>query len=81
MSHETICPAIFAHPRGELRRQFVACLRRGRSTRMPRSRGIERQGQIPAMVSIKVRLPEMDGRVMPGHWEGDFIKGASAPAA
>lgn len=27
------------------------------------------------MVSIHVRPPEIEGRVMPGHWEGDFIKG------
>ncbi len=76
VSHETIYTAIYAQPRGELRRQLVACLRQGRSTRMPRSRGTDRRGQIPDMVSIHVRPPEVDERVMPGHWEGDFIKGA-----
>jgi len=76
VSHETIYTAIYAQPRGELRRQLVACLCHGRSTRMPRTRGDDRRGQIPEMVSIHVRPPEVDDRVMPGHWEGDFIKGA-----
>jgi IS30 family transposase len=76
VSHESIYTAIYAQRRGELRRQLVACLRHGRSTRMPRSRGQDRRGQIPDMVSIHVRPPEVNDRVMPGHWEGDFIKGA-----
>ena len=77
VSHETIYTAIYAQPRGELRRQLVACLRHGRSTRMPRTRGADRRGQIPEMVSIHVRPPSVEDRVMPGHWEGDFIKGAA----
>ena len=76
VSHETIYNAIYALARGELRRQLIACLRFGRSTRLPRSRGTDRRGQIPDMVSIHVRPPEIEDRVMPGHWEGDFIKGA-----
>ena len=76
VSHETIYTAIYAQPRGELRRQLIACLRRGHSTRMPRTRGVDRRGQIPDMLSIHVRPPEIEDRVMPGHWEGDFIKGA-----
>jgi IS30 family transposase len=76
VSHDTIYTAIYAHPRGELRRQLIACLRHGRSTRMPRKRGVDRRGQIPEMVSIHVRPPEVEARLMPGHWEGDFIKGA-----
>ena len=59
-----------------MRRQLIACLRQGRGTRLPRSRGADRRGQIPEMVSIHVRPPEVDDRIMPGHWEGDLIKGA-----
>jgi IS30 family transposase len=81
VSHETIYTAIYAQPRGELRRQLIACLRHGQSTRLPRSRGADRRGQIPDMVSIHVRPPEVDDRVMPGHWEGDLIKGAGNKSA
>jgi transposase, IS30 family len=77
VSHETIYTAIYAQPRGELRRQLIACLRRGHSTRMPRTRGVDRRGQIPDMLSIHVRPPEIEDRVIPGHWESDLIKGAA----
>jgi transposase, IS30 family len=69
VSHETIYIAIYAQPRGELRRDH--------NTRMPHTRGLERRGQIPDMLSIHVRPPEIEDRVMPGHWEGNFIKGAA----
>jgi IS30 family transposase len=76
VSHETIYIAIYAHPRGELRRELIACLRQGHAKRLPRSRGTDRRGRLPEMLSIHVRPPEVDDRIMPGHWEGDFIKGA-----
>src|SRR5260370_35087071 len=72
----TINAANIAKPRGYLRSWLFACLRHGHSTRMSRKRGTARRGQMPDMVSIHVRPPEVDDRVMPGHWEGDFIKGA-----
>ncbi|MGF6812439.1 IS30 family transposase [Paraburkholderia sp. Clong3] len=81
VSHETIYNAIYARPRGELRRQLIACLRQTHNTRMPRSRGNDRRGQLAGMLSIHVRPPEVDDRVMPGHWEGDFIKGAGNRSA
>jgi transposase, IS30 family len=76
VSHETIYTTIYAHPKGELRRELIALLRRRQSKRMPRSRGEDRRGQIPDMVSIHVRPPQIEDRAMPGHWEGDLIKGA-----
>jgi transposase, IS30 family len=76
VSHETIYNAIYAHPKGELRKALISCLRQGRSTRRPRSGGEDRRGQIPDMVSIHLRPPEVNDRTLPGHWEGDLIKGA-----
>jgi hypothetical protein len=73
--------AIYAHASGELRRQLIACLRQGKRTRRPRSVSQDRRGRIPEMVSIHVRPPEVEDRVMPGHWEGDLIKGAANRSA
>ena len=81
VSHETIYTAIYAQPKGDLRKQLIACLRQGRSTRKPRSAGEDRRGQLPEMVSIHVRPPEVNDRLMPGHWEGDLIKGAGNKSA
>ena len=75
-SHETIYTAIYAVPRGALRKELVALLRQGRGARKPRSRGTDRRGALQDIVSIHVRPPEVEDRLMPGHWEGDFIKGA-----
>jgi transposase, IS30 family len=76
LSHETIYTALYAHPGGSLRRELIACLRQGRSTRRPRSAGTDRRGRLLDMVSIHLRPPAVADRVLPGHWEGDFIKGA-----
>lgn len=57
------------------------CLRQGKITRRPRSGGVDRRGQIPDMVSIHVRPPEIEDRQMPGHWEGNLIKGKDNASA
>ena len=74
--HETIYTAIYVMPRGGLQRELIGCLRQARGKRRPRSRGKDRRGQIPDMVSLHVRPPEIEDRLVPGHWEGDLIKGA-----
>ena len=81
VSHETIYTCIYAMPKGELRKDLIACLRRAKSKRMPRSRGEDRRGQMPDLLSIHVRPPEANDRAFPGHWEGDLIKGAGNRSA
>jgi transposase, IS30 family len=81
VSHETIYNAIYAMPRGELKRELVACLRMARAKRWPRSRGEDRRGQMADLLSIHVRPPEVADRQFPGHWEGDLIKGAGNQSA
>ncbi len=81
VSHETIYTAIYAMPRGELRTEVIGLLRQARRARKPRARGEDRRGQIPDMVSIHVRPPEIEERVIPGHWEGDTILGTGRGSA
>ena len=75
VSHETIYSAIDLMPRGALRTEVIGWLRFGHAKRRPRARGEDRRGQIPERVSIHDRPPEIDERLVPGHWEGDLIKG------
>ena len=63
-------------PRGELRKELIGHLRQHHKSRRPRSRGTDRRGQIPNMVRIAERPAEVEERLVPGHWEGDLIKGA-----
>ena len=81
VSHETIYNCIYAQPVGELRKELIATLRHAHNKRMPRSKGQDRRGQIPDMLSIHVRPPEIEDRQFPGHWEGDLIKGAANASA
>lgn len=76
VSHETIYNALYVLPKGELRAELLRCLRQGRRARRPRARGQDRRGQIQDMTSLHVRPPEVEDRLIPGHWEGDLIKGA-----
>lgn len=76
VSHETIYNALYVMPKGELRTELLGCLRQARRVRRPRARGQDRRGQIQDMTSLHVRPPEIEDRLIPGHWEGDLIKGA-----
>ena len=81
VSHETIYTALYALPRGELRRELLLCLRQGHQNRRPRSRGKDRRGFVTDDVKITERPEEIEGRLIPGHWEGDLIKGAANRSA
>ena len=76
VSHETIYCAIYAMPRSTLRTELVSLLRKSHKTRLPRARGTARKGGLPNMTNISLRPPEVAARIVPGHWEGDLIKGA-----
>ena len=77
VSHETIYQSIYVYPRGQLRRELQACLRTGRAVRYRRGRR-ETRGRIVAAVPIGQRPAEVEGRLVPGHHEGDLIMGSTA---
>jgi transposase, IS30 family len=81
VSHETIYSAVYMVPRGELRTQMVTALRHSHAKRLPRARGTSRKGNIADLVPLSERPAEVDSRQVPGHWEGDFIKGARNASA
>ena len=79
--HETIYCAIHAMPRGALRTELVSLLRRSQAGRMPRTRGSARFTGVQDMTNISLRPAEVCARIVPGHWEGDLIKGAANRSA
>lgn len=78
ISHESIYQSLYVYPRGELTRELKAHLRRGRTSRQPRGQRTNKHDRINAMVSIHDRPEEVEGRLVPGHHEGDLIKGSLA---
>ena len=76
LSAETIYAGLDVLPRGALRTELLAALRQTRKTRRPRARGTARGGQIPNLTPIAARPTEVATRTVPGHWEGDLLKGA-----
>src|ERR1022692_4146835 len=72
VSHETIYHTLYAMPRGELRRELIACLRWSRDKRRSKTRTPDGRGHIAEMQSIHLRPPEVADRLIPGHWEADM---------
>lgn len=80
-SAETVYKYLYVMPKGELRTEVLAFLRQSRKSRRPRSRGKDRRGCITNMSLIKDRPSEVEERLVPGHWEGDLIKGKGNASA
>ena len=71
VSHEAIYQWVYAQPVAELRRQLVA-LRTGRTKRTgPRPAPAPR---IREPRYLDERPDEVQGRAVPGHWEGDLVR-------
>src|SRR5260370_618033 len=77
-SHETSEPSLVIQARGvekeELRGhvRFKRRIRRSQHSRIFR----DSRGQIADAISIAQRAAEVEGRAIPGHWEGGLIAGS-----
>ena len=81
ISHEAIYQALYVQGRGALRRELTACLRTGRSLRVPRER-VRNRGKsfVTPEILISERPACIEDRAIPGHWEGDLILGLASSA-
>jgi IS30 family transposase len=76
VSHETIYAAIYAQPRGGLKAAMIEALRQGKPVRGRRRTTLAGSAMVPETLRIINRPEEIEARLVPGHWEGDLIKGA-----
>jgi IS30 family transposase len=78
VSHETIYRSLFIQARGALKQELIQHLRSKRRIRRSRHSSIHGhcQGKIVDAISIRERPAEVEDRAIPGHWEGDLLRGA-----
>jgi len=78
VSHETIYRSLFIQARGALKQELIQYLRSKRRIRRSRHASVHghSQGRIIDAVSIRERPAEVEDRAIPGHWEGDLLRGA-----
>ncbi len=86
ISPETIYQALYVHGRGALRQELKVekALRSGRTRRLARSPLALARSKGKSWVEgarIVDRPQEVEGRQVPGHWEGDLIVGANNKSA
>src|SRR6202021_912522 len=70
--------SLFIQARGALKKELLEHLRSQRRIRRSQHCRIfkDRRGQIPEAISIRERPAEVEDRAIPGHWEGDLLRGA-----
>ena len=78
VSHETIYRSLFIQARGALKQELIQHLRSKRRIRRSRHSSVHghSQGKIVDAISIRERPAEVEDRAVPGHWEGDLLRGA-----
>lgn len=75
VSAETIDAGLYVLPRGALPSEILAMLRQAGKARRPRAQGTNLRGQSSTMTLTTERPPDVATSTVPGHWDGDLIKG------
>ncbi len=77
VSHETLYRSLFIQARGVLEKKLIGHLRSRRMMRRSKNSTTKGQprGRIIDAISIRDRPHEVEGRAIPGHWEGDLLSG------
>lgn len=81
ISPEAIYSYIYVLPRGTLKKELTAGLRRNHQHRYKHARGVKMERKLEDMLSIEERPKEVEDRIIPGHWEGDLIVGKNNRSA
>ncbi len=79
VSHETIYRSLFIQARGVLKKELIQHLRTKRQIRRSRHSSVHghSRGKIVDAISIRERPAEIEDRAIPGHWEGDLLRGTN----
>lgn len=80
-SHETIYLYIYLHSKKELKNLLISELRQKRKQRGNVRRGVDKRTTIKDPIRIDERPSEVEGREIPGHWEGDLVLGKNRESA
>jgi len=75
ISPDTIYSYLYVLPKGALKKELLACLRRNHQHRYKQAKGPRNERKLEDMLSIEERPKEVEDRIIPGHLEGDLIMG------
>ncbi len=81
LSRESIYYHVYVHCKKSLKEELIKELRQQRKFRGNVRRGADKRTTIPDATRIDERPPEVNGREVPGHWEGDLILGKDRESA
>ena len=81
ISHEAIDAYVYVLPKGTLKKELISGFRRSHKRRYRKGKEAVKSRPFTDMVSIDERPSEVEGWMVPGHWEGDLMIGRNRQSA